>query len=133
MIHWLRSEMMLSRFDLHISANLNENSHHCVDMGIDVGRTDLEFGKRVRGTYHILFLELKTKKRKTEKNGGLRDSQIDWNAEFDKDFASDNATRAIAYGFDEAKTIVLAWLASLSDNDLAHHIQLATREDVCDV
>jgi len=79
-----------------------------VDMGMDVGTTDLQLSARVESIYYMFYLELKTK------DGELRESQIEWMDDFDKNFKCDNATRDVAYGFSEAKEKIIAWADSLA-------------------
>jgi hypothetical protein len=86
---------------------MNEDSRHNVDMGVDVGTTDLHLGTRCDDIFHCFYLELKT----TE--GELQQSQIDWNERFDKRFACSNAKRHVAYGLDEAKKAIDNWLQNL--------------------
>lgn len=71
---------------------------------MDVGEPDLRISATVRSTYHILFLELKTK------NGELKQSQIEWNAEFDENFAAFNCKRDVAYGYIDAQNKIKDWL-----------------------
>jgi hypothetical protein len=56
----------------------------------------------------VLFLELKKKK------GKLLDSQIEFNTDFDKRFSPCPVySRAVAYGFLEAKRLTIEWMESL--------------------
>lgn len=77
---------------------MNENSHKHIDMGVDVGCPDLIIGIPYKGIFHLLFLELKTKK------GKLRDTQKAWNERFDNNLIPkcSNISRAVAYGYDDA-------------------------------
>ena len=95
--------MTLYPFKIKIASNNNEFARHCLDMGVDVGSTDLTISYRWANVLQVLYLELKTK------NGRLLDSQIEWNAEFDEHFASVNCQRAVAYGFEKAKIICTAF------------------------
>lgn len=95
-------------FEINICAPQNENSRHAKDLGMDVGRPDLEFGAKVNDIYHVFFLELKTIK------GRLHASQITWNNRFDVWFACANVKRDVAYGLIEAKEKFMNWLDSLS-------------------
>lgn len=79
-----------------IAASQNENSRHAASQGMDIGEPDLRLLWRTGGVTHLLYLELKTKK------GRLSPSQIAWNADFDANYSSDNCTRAVAYGLDDA-------------------------------
>lgn len=93
-----------------VAANNNEHARHHVDLGVDVGSTDLLLRtKRGKLTY-FLYLELK----KTKKNGGrLSQDQIDWNEDFDANYASENCSRAVAYGLQEAKDAIINWIEGL--------------------
>lgn len=83
--------------DLWVCAPMNENSHKHIDMGVDVGCTDLIIGIPHKGIFHLFFLELKTKK------GKLRDTQKTWNERFDNEWLPkcSNISRAVAYGYDD--------------------------------
>ena len=98
---------MKSPFELHISAPQNENSRHATDLGMDVGRPDLEFAARVNDIYYVFFLELK------KKDGKLSPSQITWNERFDAHFACGNVCRDVAYGLQQAKDKFIGWVKSL--------------------
>lgn len=76
-------------------------------MGVDVGTTDLHLAMRIGDTLHYFYLELKTKE------GKLGKSQVKWNQRFDENFAADNAKRAVAYGFADAKKTIDEWIQSL--------------------
>ena len=80
---------------------------------IDNGHPDLLLVCRKSGITYYFHLELKTLKRRTAKNGGLRQSQIDWNKDFDKNFKSANATRDVAHGFKDARELITAWYGGL--------------------
>lgn len=73
-------------------------------MGVEVGSTDLVLRMRVGCITYFLYLELK------KRNGKLSQDQIDWNEEFDTHYKSDNCIRAVAYGFEEAREIVIQWV-----------------------
>ena len=74
-------------------------------MGMDIGQPDLVLSCRNGyGIYCVLYLELKTKA------GRLGENQIIWNEDFDKNFSASNCERNVAYGFSEAKQIIIAWL-----------------------
>jgi hypothetical protein len=106
LVHYLKTTPSCSK--IKVCAPMNENSKHCLDMGVDVGCTDLILGTRVGSLYHILYLEIKTK------NGELSPSQIGWNAEFDEIYASENCCRQVAYGYHEGIRIIEAWKPSLN-------------------
>lgn len=89
-------------YPIKVAANFNEYARQHKDMGMDVGSTDLRISWRLRGIYHVLYLELKTKK------GKLSPEQILWNEDFDENFASENCKRAVAYGYEHAVTIINA-------------------------
>lgn len=77
-------------------------------MGVDVGCPDLILTMVSSGNEsitHIFYLELKTR------NGKLGESQIEWNKRFDA-HPSSNATRAVAYEYDEAIDMINQWVAS---------------------
>ena len=99
---------MISPIKIKVAASQNENSRHCTDMGTDIGEPDLRLSARVRGIYHIYYLELK------KTTGSLRESQDDWNADFDVNFLCYNARRDVAYGFQEAKGKIVEWINSLT-------------------
>jgi hypothetical protein len=65
--------------------------------GVKAGVPDM-FLPVARGEYHGLFIELKTFKRKAEKNGGLQDNQVDWAFAL----AKQNYRMMICYGWEEA-------------------------------
>ena len=94
-------------FEVKLAASQNENSRHAVDLGMDVGEPDLRFYCRPGDILHMFYLELKKKK------GKLSESQIEWNVDFDANYAGVNATRAVAYGFLEAREKIISWLNSL--------------------
>lgn len=73
-------------------------------MGVDVGCPDLILRQKRKNITHLFFLELK------KKDGKLMQSQIDWNKDFDENYAADNCTRDVAYGYDEAIEKINAWI-----------------------
>jgi len=87
-----------------VVANLNENSRHQMDMGVDVGRVDLELEERRDGVLHILYLELKTR------DGALHGSQIAWATEYHEHYAASNTHYDVAYGFTDAKEKITKWM-----------------------
>ena len=97
-------------FEIKVAASQNENSRHAVNQGMDKGEPDLRLAVRVDDTAHFFFLELKTL------TGTLIPSQIEWNADFDENYASSNWSRDVAYGLVEAKEKINNWLLTLSDN-----------------
>lgn len=101
-IFWVKKEFP----DIIITGTDNENNYKDTASIGCIGISDLLlFDPRGK----VLFLELKKKK------GKLLASQIEFNNFFDINFSSCSIyTRAVAYGFDEAKEIILAWV-SLSD------------------
>lgn len=106
LVVWMREICLtMTAYPFSWSANFNEFARHAIDMGMDVGSSDLLLRQRRGSITHFLYLELK------RKNGTLSESQIEWNVEFDAHYASDNCKRAVAYGFDDAKEIVLSWLS----------------------
>lgn len=91
---------------IKVIATLNEDSRHKLDMGVDVGCADLILCRRIENILLMLFLELK------RKTGTLQKSQLDWGVDFDENFAAINATRAIAYGYDQAIQLIDTWIKS---------------------
>ena len=90
--------------DVKVIATLNENSMHCMDLGCDLGITDLILMKRHRaGALRLLFQELKTL------TGDLQQSQIDWKAAYDSTWSSSNTAYVVSYGFEKAKQDFLRW------------------------
>lgn len=96
-----------SSLQIKAAASQNENSRHATHLGTDIGEPDLRISATVRGTYYILYLELKKKK------GTLRDSQIEWGERFDAHFACHNAERYVAYGYEDAKNAIDSWIKKL--------------------
>jgi len=89
---------------IKVAANFNEHAREHKAMGMDVGSPDLRLSYRLNGDYRVLYLELKKKK------GKLSPDQIEWNADFDANFASWNCQRAVAYGYEQAIEIINSWL-----------------------
>jgi hypothetical protein len=87
-----------------VSANFNEFAREHKSMGMDVGSPDLRLEMKRGDVTYILYLELKTKK------GKLSKSQKAWNEDFDANHASSNCTRAVAYGFTQAKEEIDLWM-----------------------
>ena len=103
--HLIRWLMTLSFSDpIAWASNNNEYARHAVDMGVEVGSPDLTLRQKRGDITHFLYLELKTQK------GKLSPAQKKWNNDFDAHYASSNCTRAVAYGFNDAKDIILRWL-----------------------
>src|SRR5690348_6725880 len=98
LVQWMRLEM--TQFPIKIASNNNEHARNYINMGVDVGSPDLLITWRKNDIAHMFYLELKTKK------GKLSKSQVEWNEDFDKNFACNNCQRAVAYGFSDAKKIV---------------------------
>lgn len=102
-VHWMKEHHPA----IMMQATLNENSHHCMDMGCTAGIPDLLLflpGPQ-DGLLHIFFLELKTKK------GKLSDSQIAWALTRPR---SHNVTYGVAYGYTEAIQAIQSWVDNLS-------------------
>lgn len=93
--------------NIYYAANFNEFARHNADMGMDKGSPDLRLESIHDNITYILYLELKTKK------GKLSKDQIKWNENFDKNRASSNCKRAVAFGFDDAKKIITDWQNNL--------------------
>ena len=90
--------------NLKIAANNNEHARHAVDLGVDVGSADLTLSTRVGNITHFLYLEIKKTK------GRLKPAQIEWNTDFDANFAADNCERAVGYGLAECREIIDNWM-----------------------
>ncbi len=99
-MHYLKTTKSFS--DIRICATRNEDSRHMLDMGVDVGRTDLTLERSWKGLLYILYLELKTL------DGELTPSQVKWNERFDASPCK-NAQRAVAYGYNDAVRIATEW------------------------
>jgi len=74
-----------------------------------LGITDLILFTRKDTVLCVLFLELKTAGLGKTKRGKLGKNQIEWNSKFDTDFTASNATRGVAYGYEEAITKIREW------------------------
>lgn len=94
-------------FEVKLAASQNENSRHAVDLGMDVGEPDLRLYCRPDDILHMFYLELKKKK------GKISESQIEWNGDFDANYAAINARRDVAYGFLEAREKIINWLSEI--------------------
>lgn len=94
LVRWLRERYP----HVGVVATLNENNRHCMDMGCEVGITDLilRWGKDEDNVEHIFYLELKVKK------GKLNPDQIEWANNWRR---RSNTYYAVAYGFSDAKRI----------------------------
>ena len=106
-VQWVRTNHPL----VLIHATSNEHSfakHSDYSLGIP----DLLLFHRSGAILHCLFLELKTKKRIKEKDGGLRKTQIQWIESYLEDFAADNTLCEVAHGYTEAINIIMNWLLS---------------------
>ena len=87
-----------------IHATQNEHSYNKNTDG-DLGITDLILFRRKGKTLHIFFLELKTTV------GTLLASQKKWKKDYDKDFAANNTTYGVAYGYTAAKDAIDSWIS----------------------
>ena len=100
LVRWVREEFGGT---VTVSKSGNENSQRHLKEGVDVGEPDLW----IYDTRGMLRLELKTL------TGKLQDSQIDWNEWFDARTWEVGGkpwmTRAVAYGFKEAREIITKW------------------------
>jgi len=83
-----------------VVATLNENNKHCMDMGCDLGITDLIIHWTVDGTMYTLFLELKTT------TGSLQESQEDWAFDYQYHYAATNTYYGTAFGYEKAIEII---------------------------
>lgn len=102
LVAWMKEEYP----NVKVIATLNEDSRTRVDMGCDIGITDLILMRRDGEMLAVFFLELKTK------TGRLSESQKDWAADYADAFASVNTHYDVAYGFSDAKEKVKSWLDS---------------------
>lgn len=98
---------MFSDTPVAFASNNNEHARHCVDMGVEVGSTDLALRTRRGNTTYFFYLELKKLK------GKLSPDQTAWNEDFDMHYVSSNCQRDVAYGLQEAKNKIIGWLGSL--------------------
>lgn len=105
LVAWIRSEYP----SIKVVATLNENSRTQIEMGCDVGITDLILLDRHDGVLFVFFLELKTKK------GKLSQSQKDWQEDYINRYESANATYDVAYGFSQAKEKIKDWQFALDN------------------
>jgi hypothetical protein len=92
-----------------VQATLNENSRHAIDMGCCVGIPDLLLFWRKGDTMHVLFLELKTKHKKSK----VRDTQVEWYKNNYKKLEGVNTHYAVAKGFSEAKKEITVQLGAV--------------------
>jgi hypothetical protein len=104
LVHWLKTDLP----QIKVAASQNEDSFHNTDLGMDVGEPDLRLLFRSEGVTHLYYVELKKKK------GKLHASQIKWNADFDKNYASSNCMRDVAYGYVDAQIKIRTWYESLA-------------------
>lgn len=95
--------------ELMVTGTDNENNYKNVASIGSLGIPDLIIFHK---SGKVFFLELKTMKRKNEKNGGLGDNQIKWNEDFDLNWSCDNFQRNVAYGLADARDAVTAWVNS---------------------
>lgn len=100
LVRWIRKEYP----HLMVQATLNELARKHVDMGIDVGITDLLIFDRRDAVLHVFFLELKTLK------GKLQNSQKEWLDKYLHKYESSNTQYAVAYGLNEAKALINIWI-----------------------
>ena len=104
-IHWVKETYPL----VMITATQNENSYKETAQIGSLGITDLIlFYRDIDHKFHVFFLELK----KTD--GKLLPSQKTWNSNFDTNFSCGNASRAVAYGFIDAKIKIKCWYDSIA-------------------
>lgn len=97
LVAWIRENYP----SVEILATLNENSRHQIDMGCDVGITDLLIFKPVQNVKHIFYLELKTQ------TGKLHASQKKWAARYTP---YENTHYGVAYGFADAREQIKEWM-----------------------
>lgn len=109
---WWRNDIAPLYPDVKFIAVQNENSRFDTSMGVDNGHPDIY----LLAPWGILYLELKKLK------GRLSEDQKEWNSWFDEyiqksiqsELTGGYATRAVAYGFVQAKEIIVAWLPQRS-------------------
>lgn len=96
-----------------LQATLNENSRHNLEMGINVGITDLFIFVRKNDVLHVFFHELKTK----HKMSKLSDSQVEWyRNEYVPKLQASNTYYAVSKGLSEAKKEIADWIKKLEIN-----------------
>jgi hypothetical protein len=96
--------------DYMLTATLNENSRHNVEMGVVVGITDLLIFARKNDILHVFFHELKTK----NKNSKISPSQVDWHKNiYIPKLQASNTHYAVSKGLSEAKKAIIEWTTSV--------------------
>ena len=101
--------------DYMLTATLNENSRHNIEMGVVVGITDLLIFARKNDILHVFFHELKTKSKKSI----LRNTQIEWYRDFYlTKLQASNTHYAVSKGLLEAKKEIAKWVNSLCEDNL---------------
>lgn len=96
-----------------ITATANELSYTNIDQIGSIGIPDLLLFTRDDDTMRLLFLELKSKK------GKLRPTQKEWATKYWLDYAADNTSYGVAYGFLDAIAQITTWKGSLAPSGLA--------------
>lgn len=106
LVDWFRKTYK----DYMLTATLNENSRHNIEMGVVAGITDLLIFARKGDILHVFFHELKTK----NKNSKPSLSQVDWykNIYIPKLQAA-NTHYAVSKGLSEAKKAIIEWTTSV--------------------
>ena len=93
--------------DYLLTATLNENSRHNLEMGVSVGITDFIIFARNDNILHVFFHELKTK----AKNSKRSPSQVKWyNETYVPKLQASNTHYAFSKGFSEAKQQIVEWI-----------------------
>ena len=96
--------------DYMLTATLNENSRHNIEMGVVVGITDLLIFARKDDILHVFFHELKTK----NKNSRISPSQVDWHKKiYIPKLQASNTHYAVSKGLSEAKKEITEWTTSV--------------------
>lgn len=96
--------------DYLLTATLNENSRHALEMGVSVGITDLVIYLKKVDILYVFFHELKTKSNKSI----LRDSQIKWyNETYVPKLQAANTHYAVSKGLSEAKKEITDWITTV--------------------
>lgn len=96
--------------DYMLTATLNENSRHNIEMGVVVGITDLLIFARKDDILHVFFHELKTKSNASK----LRPTQIEWHKKiYLPKLKASNTHYAVSKGLSEAKKEITEWTVQL--------------------
>lgn len=94
--------------EIIITATSNEKNYKETRQIGSIGITDLLVFRAHPFCVYILWLELK------KKTGKLRETQIEWNENFDANFSRFNSARAVAYGYNEGRNIIEKWVDNVN-------------------